>query len=370
MKIICQKSKLVEGINIVQKAVSSRTTLPILECILISAKDNQFMLSGNDMELGIETGIDAEILEEGSIAIEARIFSEIIKKMPDDVIEIVADYNNQATIRCKKSKFSISGQPGDDFVKLPVISKTNPVVINQNLLKEMIRQTIFSIAVEETRPILTGELIEISQDAITFVALDGYRVAIRKNKFESPFNQKFKVVFPGKTLNEISKIIHSEQDTDIMFYFSDKHVLVEFNQTTVVSRLISGEYPDYSRMYSDDYETKMTVNRKDLLSSIERASLITRESKKEPVKYTMERNLLTVTSNTELGNVVEELDIELEGAPLKIAFNPKFFMDALKVIEDEKISILFTNEVSPCLIKPVDIDEYTYLILPVKLNHY
>lgn len=367
MKISCQKSNLLSGVNTSLKAVSTRTTLPILQCILLQATQDEFKLVSNDLELGIESHVEANIIESGSVALDARIFSEIVKKLPDAVVDITVDESNLTTIICQKSIFKIPGQPGTEFIQLPQVTKDKSISMSQSILKDMIHQTIFSIAVKEIKPILTGELIEIRQNKLSIVSMDGYRISIRNAIFNDDF-EDMAVVVPGKTLNEISKILSADEAEMMSIYFTDKHILFELEDSIVVSRLLEGDYPKYASLFSADYETLITVNRKELMMSIERAALIARESKKSPIKLEIKESTLAITSNTELGNVHEEMAIKKEGQELEIAFNPRYLIDSLKVIEDEEICLQFTNALNPCIMRQIDEDKFKYLILPIRLN--
>ena len=262
MKIICQKINLLKSVNISLKAVPSKTTMPILECILIDATTNQIKFTTNDMELGIETIVDGIIEEKGIIALDAKIFYEIIRRLPDNTVTIKTDEKLTATITCEKAKFTIPGKSGEDFAYLPLIEKEESLTISQFTLKEMIRQTIFSIASNETNKLMTGELFEIKNNYLKIVSLDGHRIAIRRMELKKDYADR-KVVVPGKTLNEISKILSGEIDDIVNIYFSKNHILFEFDQTIVVSRLIDGEYFRIDQMLSSDYETKIKINKKD-----------------------------------------------------------------------------------------------------------
>ncbi len=367
MKIRCQKNELLNGVNTSLKAVSTRTTLPILQCILLQAIGDNFKLVSNDLELGIESYVSAEIIESGSIALDAKIFSEIVKKLPDAEVDITVDESNLTTIVCQKSVFKIPGQPGTEFIQLPQITKDRHITLSQSILKDMIHQTIFSIAVKEIKPILTGELLEIKDNALSIVSMDGYRISIRQAVFSETFEDT-SVVVPGKTLNEISKILSSDEADMLSVYFTDKHILFELEDSIVVSRLLEGDYPKYASLFSADYDTLITVDRRELMNSIDRAALIARESKKSPIKVEIKSGSLAITSNTELGNVHEELSIEQEGADLDIAFNPRYLIDALKAIVDDVICLQFTNALNPCIIRQAQGDDYKYLILPIRLN--
>ncbi|MCI5595954.1 MAG: DNA polymerase III subunit beta [Lachnospiraceae bacterium] len=366
MKFICSRDQLLTGVNIVSKAVSTKTTLPILECILVEAMNHQIKLTANDMELGIETIIDGDILEEGKIALEAKLFSEIIRKLPSsDVTVDVAD-NFQTKITCEKAKFNIMGKPGDDFSYLPVIEKNQCISLSQFTLKELIRQTIFSISDNENNKLMTGELFEVNNNKLTVVSLDGHRISIRNTELKGE-NDPVKVVVPGKTLSDISKILSGELEDLVQIYFTEKHILFEMDKTKVVSRLLEGEYYRISRMLSSDYETKIVINKKELYNCIDRATLLIKESDKRPIILTVSDESLELEVSTSIGSMKEETEIHKEGKDIMIGFNPKFLMDALRVIDDEEITIYMVNPKAPCFIKDEN-ETYVYLILPVNFN--
>lgn len=367
MKLTCSRDSLLESINIVLKAVSSRTTLPILECIMLRADINGFQLTANDLELGIQSApIEADIVEQGAIALEAKIFSEIIRKVNGTMVSISTNNQNVTVISCGTSEFKIMGQSSEDFPELPQVEKHMEYSILQSDLKDMIRQTIFSVAQDETKPVLTGELIEINDTILNIVSVDGYRISYKQITLESPA-QNASVIVPGKTLNEISKILSSDSEDKAFIYFTDKHIVFNLNNNIIVSRLIEGEYIKYAQSFTEDYKTKLIIDRVSFIQALERASLISRDSKKTPVKIEITAEELIITANTDMGTAYEEVKIELEGELLKIAFNPKFLIDALKVIEDEKVSIQFTTSLSPCIIRPLEGKEYKYLILPLRI---
>lgn len=366
MKIICSKANLSKSVNISLKAVPSRTTMPILECILIDASSNIIKFTTNDMELGIETVVEGTIEQKGIVALDAKIFSEIIRKLPDNNVVIQTDSNLNTTITCEKAKFNIPGKSGEDFAYLPVIEKDQSLSISQFTLKEMIRQTIFSIAVNENNRIMTGELFQIQDNQLKIVSLDGHRIAIRTMELKKDYDDK-KVIVPGKTLNEISKILSGEVDDQVTIFFSTNHIVFEFDSTIVVSRLIDGEYFKIDQMLSSDYETKVQINRKEFLDCIDRATLLIRESEKRPIIINIEDGSMELKIDSAMGSMDEQIDIEKEGKDILIGFNPKFLIDALKVIEDETISIYLVNPKAPCFIRD-DEGRYTYLILPVNFN--
>ncbi len=366
MKIICSKSNLAKGVSIVSKAVPSKTTMPILECILIDASTDVIKLTANDMELGIETRIDGEILERGILALNAKIFSEIVRKLPDNDIVIETDANNQTIITCEKAKFNIAAQSGEDFSYLPVIEKEDYITVSEFTLKEVIRQTIFSIADNDTNKMMTGELFEIKDNVLRVVSLDGHRISIRKIDLKDSYGQR-KVIVPGKTLQEISKIIGGEAEQNVDISFTKNHIVFEFDKTIVVSRLIEGDYFKIDQMLSSDYETKVKINKREFLDCIDRATLLIKEGDKKPIIINIGEETMELKIKSQIGSMNEEIEITKEGKDLMIGFNPKFLIDALRVIDDEEVDLYFMNAKAPCFIKDEQ-QSYIYLILPVNFN--
>ena len=366
MKIICSKSNLLKGVNIVAKAVPSKTTMAILECILIDCTTGNIKLTANDMELGIETNIEGEILEKGMIALDAKIFSEIVRKLPDNDVIIETDASLQTTITCEKAKFHICGKSGEDFSYLPYVERNEYIELSQFTLKEIIRQTIFSIADNENNKLMTGELFEIDGEHLKVVSLDGHRISIRKVELKESYAPK-KVIVPGKTLQEISKILSGDIESVVSIFFTSNHIVFEFDETTVVSRLIEGEYFRVNQMLSSDYETKVKVNKKEFLSCIDRATLLVKEGDKKPIIIDIQDGEMELQINSQLGSMKENLDIQKEGKDIMIGFNPKFMIDALRVIDEEIVTLYMVNPKAPCFIKDEQ-ESYTYLILPVNFN--
>ena len=366
MKFVCSKVNLLNGLQIVSKAVSNKTTMSILECILIDASKNMIKLTANDMELGIETIIEGEIIEKGIIALEAKIFLDIFRKLPDNDITIETDSSCKATITCEKAKFNIIGKSGEDFSYLPLIEKNDQIILSQFTLKEVIRQTIFSISDNDNNKLMTGELFDINNDTLKVVSLDGHRISIRKISLKNSYPAK-KVVVPGKTLNEVSKILPGGAEDDVVISFTDKHIVFEFDDTTVVSRLIEGEYFNIQQMLSSDYETKVTVNRKEFLNCIDRATLLVKEGDKKPIIINITDDSMELKINSVIGSMNEDIDINKSGKDLMIGFNPKFLIDALKIIDDEEVDLYMVNPKAPCFIKNLE-ESYIYLILPVNFT--
>ncbi|MDF2610993.1 MAG: polymerase beta subunit [Lachnospiraceae bacterium] len=366
MKIVCPKNELLNRVNIVLKAVPAKTTMPILECLIIEVKTDYIKLITNDMELGIETLVKGSIIEQGSVAINAKVFSEIVRKLPDNDVIIETDSNYVTTIVCEKAKFTISGRSTEEFPYLPKIEKQEGVTLSQFTLKEVIRQTVFSISDNESNKIMTGELFEIKSNELKVVSLDGHRISIRKIILKNEYDD-IKVIVPGKTLIEVSKILSGEFSEEVNLFFTDKHIIFEFDDTVVLSRLIEGEYYKINQMLSSDYETKVTINKKELLSCIDRATLLVKETEKKPIIINIDDNKVELKINSTIGSMNEEIDITKEGKDIMIGFNPRFLIDALKVIDDEEIDIYLINPKAPCFIRDKE-ESYIYLILPVNFN--
>lgn len=366
MKLICSKSNLLHGVNIVSKAVPTRTTMAILECILIDASANEIKFTANDMELGIETKIEGEIAERGVIALDAKIFSEIVRKLPDSDVVIETDASFKTTITCEKAKFNIVGKSGDDFSYIPYIERNEAITLSQFTLKEVIRQTIFSIADNDNNKLMTGELFEIEENHLKVVSLDGHRISIRNIELKNNYEHK-KVVVPGKTLQEVSKILPGSAEEDVNMFLTDNHIVFEFDDTTVVSRLIEGEYFKIEQMLSSDYETKIKISKRELLDCIDRATLLVKEGDKKPIIMNVTDGNMELKINSFIGSMDEEIDVKKDGKDILIGFNPKFFIDALRVIDDEEVALYMVNPKAPCFIKDDD-ETYIYLILPVNFN--
>lgn len=366
MHFICSQKNLMHSISIVQKSVSTKTTLPILKGIYLEAYSNNLKLVGTDLEIGIENIIEAQVHQEGTVVIDARLFSEIIRKLPDEDVELKLQENNQLLIKCDTTEFNILCSDATDFPELPIIEEEQCHQISQELFRNMIRQTVFATSQDESRPILTGVLMEIENDRLNMVALDGYRLALRSGKINSVDSNR--VVIPAKTLNEISRIMNSDDDEPINIIFTENQGLFTIGNTKLISRLLEGEFINYNQILPKEHQSQIKVSTKRLLNSIERASLLAREGKNNLVKFTINDDKMVITSNSEIGKVYEEISIELEGADLEIAFNSKYFIDALKAVDEEEVYLEFTTNISPGIIKPVNNQNYVYLVLPVRLS--
>lgn len=364
MRFLCTKATIQDAISIAQKAVLGKSPMQILEGILIKAFNNEITLIGSDIDLSIETKVAAEIIEPGSIVVDSKLFGDIIRKLPNDIVEIKTIDNNSIEITCQKSSFTLIHMNADDFPSLPAISENMLLQVPQKTLKNMIRSTIFSVAQDETRPILTGILFEIKDRKLSLVALDGYRLALKNENVEN--DNTINAVIPGKTLNEIVKILE-DKDLLVNITFTPNHILFNLGETKVISRLLEGEFIKYSSIIPEEFNTKVTVKREELLDCIERASLMAKDGNTNLIRFDIADDAIVITSNSQLGKVREEQNILLKGSPLKIAFNSRYLIDILKTMEDEEVVMNFSSNISPCVIKNTENDNCTYLVLPVRL---
>ncbi len=326
MKLTFKKDDLLNGINIVLKAVPSKTTMSILECILIDASTGDIKLTANDMELGIETRVEGSVLEKGKIALDARLFSEIVRKLSSGDAEVVieSDEKCNTVISCENSVFKIQGKDGDEFSYLPYIEKNQYICLSQFTLKEVIRQTIFSISPNDSNKMMTGELFEVKGSELRVVSLDGHRMSIRKVILKDNYSD-IKVIVPGKTLSEINKILGGDAEKEVLIFFGPNHILFEFDDTLVVSRLIEGEYFKVDQMLSNDYETRVTVNKREFLDCIERASILIRENDKKPIIINITDANMALKLNSSFGTMNAEILIHKTGKDIMIGFNPEVF---------------------------------------------
>ena len=370
MKIICEKEKILKGINSVINGVASKTTMPVLEGILLQTNDNELKLTSYDLEIGIEYILEANVEEQGNTVVNAVMFSEIIKRLPSTEIKIAINENNLLEIECEGSLYKLATMNPDDFPELPKINVDNSIEIEQTTLKNMIRKTIFAVSTEENRPIFTGCLFEVKENKLNVVAVDGYRLAVKTKELINNGND-FSSVIPGKTLNEVNKIISDSLDS-VIIGISRNHALFVLENCIIVTRLLDVEFLNYSNTIPKNWETRVKVNKNNIQNCFERILLISASSiereKKYPVKINIEVGKVTISCANQTGDAKEEIYVDTEGKELEIGFNPRFFLDALKAIDDEDVYIEFGTNRSPCIIKPVEDGDYIYMILPIKMK--
>ena len=370
MKLVCYKDKIIKALNSVVKGVASKTTMPILEGILIQTNDNELKLTTYDLELGIEYMMECNVLEQGSTVVNAIMFTEIIRKLPDSEINISVNENNLLTIECEGALYKLATMNPDEFPELPKIEIENSITLEQNALKNIIRKTIFAVSTEDNRPIFTGCLFEIKDNKLNVVAIDGFRLALRTINIPGTVND-FKAVIPAKTLNELNKILIDSFEP-IKIGVSSNQAVFEMENCKIVTRILDGEFLNYETVIPNSWQTRIRVERANLLNSFERISLISSSSiekeKKYPVKVTVDIGKLTILCTNQTGDAKEEVFISTEGKNLEVGFNPKYFLDSLKAIEEEEIYVEFGTNVSPCLIKSIENNDYVYMILPIRLK--
>lgn len=367
MKLTFEQPDLLKSVNISMKAISSSTTMPILECIMIDASAGEIKFISNDMELGIETIVSGTIIEKGSIALPAKTFSEIVKSLPNSRVTIETNEYLTANITCEKAHFEIPGKPGDEFAYLPVVERDDRVTMTQFSLRQIINQTLFSVGENVGgNKALTGELFKIENNHLQVVSLDSHRVSIRNLELQTECPD-VSVIIPGKTLGEISRLLTGGLEDEVTVYFAKNYVIFEFDQTMVLSRLLEGHFFDVGQLLINDYSTKVEMNKQNLVQCIGRASLLVRESDKVPVVFDIRDDVVRLSANTAMGSMQEDLEIHKEGKDLVIGFNPKFMIDALRVIDDETITMYFLSSVAPCFIKNEE-EGYNYIILPVNIG--
>ncbi len=370
MKIVCYKDKILKAINSVVKGVASKTTMPILEGILIQTNDNEIKLTTYDLEIGIEYVIKCDVKEQGSTVVNAIMFSEIIRKLPDTEINISVNSNNLLEIECEGALYKLATMNPDEFPELPKIEIENSIEIEQNALKNMIRKTIFAVSTEESRPIFTGCLFEIENNKLSLVAVDGFRLALRSMYLNKQSNN-FSAVIPGRTLNEVNKII-SDSFEPIKIGVSKNQALFEMENCKIVTRILDGEFLNYKNVIPNTWETRIRVNKNNIQNCFERISLISssavEKEKKYPVKVNVDIGKVVISCTNQTGDAKEELYVSTEGKNLEAGFNPKYFLDSFKAIDDEEVYIEFGSSISPCLVKSVENNDYTYMILPIRLK--
>ena len=370
MKFVCYKDNIIKALNSVVKGVASKTTMPILEGILIQTNEDEIKLTTYDLEIGIEYTMKCDIVENGSTVVNATMFTEIIRKLPNSEINISVNENNLLIIECEGSLYKLATMNPDEFPELPKIEIENSIIVEQGTLKNMIKKTIFAVSTDENRPIFSGCLFEIKNNKLNIVAIDGFRLALRNINLPVPVND-FKAVIPAKTLNEVIKILSDSFET-VKIGVAKNQALFEMENCKLVTRILDGEFLNYNSVIPTSWQTRVWVNKKDLQNSFERISLISSSSiekeKKYPVKVAVDIGKMTISCTNQTGEAKEDVYISTEGKYLEAGFNPKYFLDCLKAIDDEEIFVEFGSNISPCLVKSVENNDYVYMILPIRLK--
>lgn len=364
MKIICNKKLLEQKIKITQKAINPKINLELLKSVLLIANNNELRLISYDLELATETYLQAEILEEGKIVINPKLLLSIIKELPDTFVEIETDSDNNVYINCLNSRFKIKGDSAEEYPRLPDVHKNELYDIPQDLLKNMINQTIFAISQDHTKPILMGELLEITGNKMSLTSIDGYRMAISKTDICNQFGE-IKAIIQGRVLKYIKTLMKSKNN--IRFWFDSKNAVFMIDDIKIITHLLEGEFINYKQLIPREYNTKIKISTKKLLNSLKRISTVSKTLKNHLVKMSIRDNVIELYSKNDKIDVLEKIDIELEGDYLDIGFNSTYLLEGLKNIESDEIYMEFTSNVSPCTIKSIK-ENYLYLLLPVRVS--
>lgn len=377
MKFSIQRDRLIQSVQDVMKAISPRTTIPILTGIKIVVSTEGVALTGSDSDVSIESFIpkeeDGNVLVEisttGAIVLQAKFFSEIVKKLPMDTVEIEVINHLQTVIRSGKSEFNLNGLDPEEYPHLPQISEENVFKIPTDIVKNLIRQTVFAVSTSETRPILTGVNWKVESDKLTCIATDSHRLAMRSAAIDFANDEKYNIVIPGKSLIELNKIL-DDINEPVEIVITENQILFKAKHLLFFSRLLEGNYPDTSRLIPTESKTEIVINTKEFLQAIDRASLLAREGRNPNVVKltTLMSGIIEISSNTpEVGKVVEQVQSQsIEGEDLKISFSAKYMMDALKALEGLEIQISFTGAMRPFIIRPLNDESILQLILPVR----
>ena len=365
MHLICDGLDLCDAVLKVSKAISNKTPNPILEGIKLSAEDGNLTLSATDGELAIEKKIKADIMAEGETIVPGKFFSEFLKKLTNERIELVLNEKNQLKIKYTDSQGEIDCYNTLEYPGFKKIESEEYFAIKKCDFKNLINKSIFAVAIDDSRPILKGCLLEVEQNQIKSVALDGYRLALVKKPLIST-NVNISVIVPAKSLSEISKLLEDNEDV-VNIYIQKNMLMIDLCDTKVTTKLLEGDFLNYKQIISNNYETNVTINKAQFEDALERASLLSKIGQNNLVKFEIKEKNLSLTSNSEIGNIKENVNIVLRGNDLTIAFNARYFMECLRVNNDEFVKLSFNSSSNPCIVTPHENDEFLYLILPVRM---
>lgn len=365
MKIICDKAKLVEIVSNVSRAVSPKSTLAALEGILIKASGGRVNFSGYDLEMGMQASMEAKVLEEGEIVLTAKLFVDIVRKMAGETVSIDTDAKMLTVIKSGVSEFTILGIPAEEFPEIPAIKDSAAVKVPQNMLKSMIEQTLFAVATNDSKPVHTGSLFEISENMLTVVSVDGFRLALRREKLHDCQNISF--VIPGKTLNEISKLL-DEKDELVDIDVSNKHIIFNISGYNVLSRLLEGEFLDYKAAIPAASATVITVNKREFMGSIERTSLLISDKLKSPLRVNFNEDSIKMSCSTAIGKAYDEISCKIKGDGVEMGFNNRYLLEALRAADCDEVNLVVNGALSPMKIVPLKDESFLFLVLPVRLK--
>lgn len=367
MKFSCEKSTFLDAINITSRAVSTKSTIAVLEGIRITAT-NTLVLAGYDLSIGIRTGIDADIIEQGEIVLNAKLLGDIIRKLPNDIIYVETDEKMLTTIKCGRAVFNLVASASDDFPQMPEVDRNQQINMPQPTLKSMISQTIFAVSDNEAKPIHTGCLFEITQNNLNIVAVDGYRLAVRREILEPAPEKDMHFVVPGNALREIERILSDDSEKKVSIYPDEKHILFSINDTIFITRLIDGEFLNYRSAIPTDFSYTIPIHAREMITSIERVSLIVSEKLKNPVHLSFDGPVIKMSCITAVGKSYDEYALEEPVENLEIGFNNRYLLDALRACPDDKILMGLKGALNPLVLNPAEGNAFTYLVLPVRLK--
>ena len=365
MKLSCNKQVLVEAVSIIQRAVSTKSSIPALEGILIKTTEQGIELCGYNLELGMKTTIKANIAEPGKAVLSAKLFGEIVRRLPADDVHLTTDESNITVIQSGPSEFSLVGIPAEEYPELPAIPEDDSIEIKHSLLKSMIKQTIYAVADNDSRPIHTGTLFELKKNQINLVSVDGYRLAYREESIQNDLEISF--VVPGKTLSEILKLLNDD-DTKVNIHIGRRHIMFQINGYFITSRLLEGQFLDYHSAIPKNHDTEVVVQTRTIIDSIERVSLLIMDRLKSPIRCVIEEDEIKLSCSTPIGRANDQFEVKMEGDPLEIGFNSRFLLDALRNAEGDEIRILFSGQTSPMIVRPKEGNSFLFLVLPVRLK--
>lgn len=369
MKFECSAQEMLTGLVNATRALSARPAMQIMEGVLLRAAEDEITLQCTDGALSIRSRVQACVQEPGEVVLPGRLLTEIVRKLPEGTVTFSMNEKMQATLKCCQSRATLTGMQTQDFPQMKDLTNTHALHLPQKRLREMIGKVIFAVAAQETRPALTGCLMEVSRDELRLVGLDGFRLALQRmhDTFVLPNGQdNLSAIIPGHVMGEMSRIM-TDEDQMVTFHFDSTHLQAQMGDTTLVTTLLAGEYINYRQILPSSWLSRVTVQKGELQDAIERASLMAREGKNNLIRMHAENDELKITSMSELGDVLEELTIHLEGEPIEIAFNARYISDVIKNIDDECCTLCMNTNVSPCVIGPVEGDDYLYLVLPVRV---
>ena len=370
MKFTVNKSDITEAVSNIQRAVSTKTSIPALEGILIGASEEGLELCAYDLELGITTVIEAQVDEPGKVVLSARLFGDIVRRLPDETVTILVDEKMITQITCGPSEFSIVGIPSSEYPELPSVEGASSIDLTSPILKSMIRQTLFAVADTDAKPVHTGTLFNIENGIIRLVSVDGYRLAMRTEMINLKFEEEDEIRFvvPGKTLSEVIKLL-PDQDENVEILVGRRHIIFKIEKYSVISRLLEGEFLDYKAAIPAQFTTEVTVNTRNLINSVERVSLLITDRLKSPVRCIFsEDGEIKISCVTSIGKANDELSAQITGPEVEIGFNNRYLLDALRNADTDEVKVQLTGPVSPMKIVPTQGDSFLFLVLPVRLK--